>query len=33
MEAGGRDGNPWIHVPMGFGKLVPDPKMNWGYET
>jgi choline dehydrogenase len=33
IEAGGRDRNPWIHVPMGFGKLVPDPKMNWGYET
>ena len=33
IEAGGRDRNPWIHVPMGFGKLVPDSKMNWGYET
>jgi len=33
IEAGGRDRNPWIHVPMGFGKLVPDPKLNWGYET
>src|SRR5450432_2258506 len=33
IEAGGRDRNPWIHIPRGFGKLVPDPKMNWGYET
>ena len=33
MGAGGRDRNPWIHVPMGFGKLVPNPKMSWGYET
>ncbi len=33
IEAGGRDRNPWIHVPMGFGKLVPDPNINWGYET
>ena len=33
IEAGGRDRNPWIHIPMGFGKLVPDPKVNWGYET
>jgi choline dehydrogenase len=32
-EAGGRDRNPWIHIPLGFGKLVPDPKVNWGYET
>jgi choline dehydrogenase len=33
IEAGGRDRNPWIHIPMGFGKLVPDPKMNWAFET
>jgi choline dehydrogenase len=33
IEAGGRDRNPWIHIPRGFGKLVPDPKVNWGYET
>ena len=25
IEAGGRDRNPWIHIPMGFGKLVPNP--------
>jgi choline dehydrogenase len=33
IEAGGRDRNPWIHVPLGFGKLVPNPNVNWGYET
>jgi choline dehydrogenase len=33
IEAGGRDRNPWIHIPVGFGKLVPDPRINWGYET
>ncbi len=33
IEAGGRDRNPWIHIPMGFGKLVPNPRVNWGYET
>ena len=33
IEAGGRDRNPWIHIPMGFGKLVPNPNVNWGYET
>ncbi len=33
IEAGGRDRNPWIHIPRGFGKLVPNPKVNWGYET
>jgi len=26
IEAGGQDRNPWIHIPMGFGKVVPDPK-------
>lgn len=33
LEAGGRDRNPWIHVPLGFGKIVPNPKYNWGYAT
>jgi choline dehydrogenase len=33
IKAGGRDRNPWIHIPLGFGKLVPNPKVNWGYET
>ena len=33
IEAGGRDRNPWIHLPLGFGKLVPNPKVNWGYMT
>jgi choline dehydrogenase len=32
-EAGARDRNPWIHIPLGFGKLVPNPNVNWGYET
>ena len=33
IEAGRRDRNPWIHIPLGFGKLVPNPSVNWGYET
>lgn len=33
IEAGVRDRNPWIHIPLGFGKLVPNPKVNWGYAT
>jgi choline dehydrogenase-like flavoprotein len=33
IEAGRRDRNPWIHIPLGFGKLVPNPNVNWGYET
>ena len=30
IEAGGRDRNPWIHIPMGFGKLVPEPEDQLG---
>src|SRR5262245_26422277 len=33
IEAGKRDRNPWIHIPKGIGKLIPNPKVNWGYET
>jgi choline dehydrogenase len=33
IEAGGRDRNLWIHLPVGFGKVVPDPRINWGYAT
>jgi choline dehydrogenase len=33
IEAGARDRNPWIHIPLGFGKLVPNPDVNWGYTT
>lgn len=33
LEAGGRDTNPWIHIPMGFYKLFADPLVNWMYES
>lgn len=33
LEAGGPDLNPWIHVPMGYGKLFADPSVNWMYQT
>ena len=33
LEAGGRDRNPWIHIPLGYGKLFTDPKVNWLYES
>ncbi len=33
LEAGGRDLNPWIHVPLGYGKLFTDEKVNWRYYT
>ena len=31
LEAGGKDSNPWIHIPLGYGKLFTNPKVNWLY--
>ena len=33
LEAGGRDWNPFIHIPAGFIKTITDPSVNWLYET
>ncbi|MGE0718201.1 MAG: GMC family oxidoreductase [Alphaproteobacteria bacterium] len=33
LEAGPRDTNPWIHVPVGYVKNIRNPKVNWCYET
>src|SRR6202046_1966412 len=33
LEAGGRDSNIWIHIPLGYGKLFAHPKANWLYKT
>jgi choline dehydrogenase len=33
LEAGGRDRNPWIHVPLGYGRTMFDRKVNWMFET
>ena len=33
LEAGGKDRNPWIHVPLGYGKLFTNAKVNWLYES
>jgi choline dehydrogenase len=33
LEAGGEDRNPWIHIPIGYGKLFKNPKLNWLYES
>jgi choline dehydrogenase len=33
LEAGGADRNPWIHVPLGYGKLFTNPKVNWLYNS
>jgi len=33
LEGGGRDSNIWIHIPLGYGKLFHDPRVNWLYAT
>jgi len=33
LEAGPRDTNPWIHIPLGYGKLFADKRVNWSYES
>jgi choline dehydrogenase len=33
LEAGGPDRNPWIHIPMGYGRLLDDPQVNWRYNS
>ncbi len=33
LEAGGEDRNPWIHIPIGYGKTITDARVNWMYET
>ncbi len=33
LEAGPKDTNIWIHVPLGYGKLFKDKTVNWMYQT
>jgi choline dehydrogenase-like flavoprotein len=33
LEAGGKDSNIWIHIPLGYGKLFANPKVNWLYAS
>ena len=33
LEAGGRDTNPWIHVPVGYFKTMHNPSVDWCYKT
>ena len=32
LEAGGRDINPWIHIPLGYTKTFANPRYNWMFE-
>ena len=31
IEAGGRDNNPWIHVPAGYYRTMLDPTVTWQF--
>jgi len=33
LEAGARDWNPWIHVPVGYFKTIHNPATDWCYVT
>jgi 4-pyridoxate dehydrogenase len=33
LEAGGRDWHPYIHIPLGLGRMHDDGMFDWGYET
>ncbi len=33
LEAGGKDTDPWIHIPAGFYRNIYNPKVAWYYET
>jgi choline dehydrogenase len=33
LEAGGKDRNIWIHIPLGYAKLFSNAKVNWLYAS
>ena len=33
LEAGPSDRHPWLHVPIGYGRLFTDRRYNWCYAT
>jgi choline dehydrogenase len=33
LEAGPNNRHPWLHIPLGFGKLFNNRRFNWCYET
>jgi choline dehydrogenase len=33
LEAGPRDRHPFIHIPVGLAKMIPNRRYNWAYET
>ena len=33
IEAGGRDWHPYIHIPLGMGRMHDNAMFDWGFET
>ena len=33
LEAGGKDSNPWIHIPGGYFKTMHNPNTDWCFNT
>ncbi len=33
LEAGPEDRSPWIHIPLGYGRTIRDPRVNWMYTS
>ncbi len=33
LEAGIRDSNPWIHIPIGYTKAFANPRINWMFDS
>ena len=33
LEAGGRDINPWIHIPVGYFQTMSNPSIDWCFQT
>ncbi|MBX3716216.1 MAG: GMC family oxidoreductase N-terminal domain-containing protein, partial [Burkholderiales bacterium] len=33
LEGGGADRSPWIHIPLGVGKLLTNARYAWKFET
>src|ERR1700684_4064727 len=33
LKAGPRATNPWIHIPLGYGRLFKEKSVNWMYQT
>ena len=33
LEAGPRDTNPWIHIPVGYFRTMGNPRADWRYRT